>query len=589
MREQLSALRRRMKAEGIDAYLIPTTDFHGSEYVNEYFTCRKFMSGFTGSAGTLLVMENAAKLWTDGRYFLQAADQMAGSGIDLMKEREPGVPDIEAYLKEHLSAGGCLGFDGRVVSCRQAEKLAQDYRLRWDVDLVGEIWEGRPELVAQAVYGIPLSVTGETAHSKLKRLRGAMAEQGADFHLMSRMEENAWLYNLRGNDVENTPVFFSFVLIEPQGEKLYVLDEDFAKSSAAAGLPDSTGIRPYFQIFEDLKHLPAGKMLLSREGTSYAMAQCLPPEMEIIDGKDPVDWMKAIKNETEISCTREAHLRDGAAMVRFLRWLKSSVRKAAADGKKDDTGLTEISAAEYLAACRKEQKGFHDLSFTTISGYGANGAIVHYDPTPETNAALKAEGFLLVDSGGQYEDGTTDITRTIALGPVTRQMKENYTLVLKSHITLAVARFQEGTDGAALDAQTRKPLRERGLDYNHGTGHGVGHLLSVHEGPVSISPRGGGVAVAAGMIVSDEPGVYLEGQYGIRLENELLCRKGEDGLLEFEILTWCPWEREAILPEMLTDEERQWVNEYHRQVYEKLSPFLDEETKKWLREQTAEI
>lgn len=586
MREQLKALRCRMKEAEIDAYLIPTTDFHGSEYVNEYFTCRKFMSGFTGSAGTLLVMEDWAGLWTDGRYFLQAEAQLAGSGIQLMKEREPGVPTIEEYLRGNLPAGSCIGFDGRVVDCEAADRFAQNCRLKWDVDLVGEIWKERPPLLAEPIYEIPLTVTGETAVSKLARLRAAMAEAGADMHLITRMEEIAWLYNLRGNDVENTPVFFSFLLMKPEGEILYVLDETFCRSEAAARLPETTQLRPYFQIFDDLKHLEGGRLLLSRSGTSYAMVQCLPQQVKVIDGADPAEMMKAIKNEAEIRATREAHRRDGAAMVNFLCWLKHRVSQCAAG---EDTGLTEISAADQLLQYRSAQKGFKDLSFTTIAGYGPNGAIIHYDPTPETDARLLAEGFLLVDSGGQYEDGTTDITRTIALGPLTREMKENYTCVLKGHIALASARFTEGTFGLELDQMTRRPLQEKGLDYNHGTGHGVGHLLSVHEGPNTISLRGTGSLILAGMITSDEPGVYLAGQYGIRLENEILCRRGEDGLLEFEPLTWCPWEREAILPELLTDEERQWLNDYHRQVRETLLPLLDGEAAEWLTEQTMPI
>lgn len=586
MREQLKALRCRMKEAEIDAYLIPTTDFHGSEYVNEYFTCRKFMSGFTGSAGTLLVMEDWAGLWTDGRYFLQAEAQLAGSGIQLMKEREPGVPTIEEYLRGNLPAGSCIGFDGRVVDCEAADRFAQNYSLKWNVDLVGEIWKERPQLLAEPIYEIPMTVTGETAVSKLGRLRAAVTEAGADMHLITRMEEIAWLYNLRGNDVENTPVFFSFLLMKPEGEILYVLDETFCRSEAAARLPETTQLRPYFQIFDDLKHLEGGRLLLSRSGTSYAMVQCLPQQVKVIDGADPAEMMKAIKNEAEIRATREAHRRDGAAMVNFLCWLKHAVSEYAAG---EDTGLTELAAADRLLQFRKAQKGFKDLSFTTIAGYGPNGAIIHYAPTPETDAKLLAEGFLLVDSGGQYEDGTTDITRTIALGPLTREMKANYTCVLKGHIALASARFPEGTFGAELDCLTRRPLQENGLDYNHGTGHGVGHLLSVHEGPNTISPRGTGSLILDGMITSDEPGVYLAGQYGIRLENEILCRKGEDGLLEFEPLTWCPWEREAILPELLTDEERQWLNDYHRQVRETLLPLLDGEAAEWLTEQTMPI
>lgn len=618
MRQQLAALRREMKEEGIDAYIIPTTDFHGSEYVNEYFKCREFVSGFTGSAGILLVTAGWAGLWTDGRYFLQGEEQLWGSGIELMKEREPGVPTIKEYLSDNLPEGSCLGFDGRAVSYRDAQGYEENFKIRWDLDLAGRIWdvwnqgekgdpgenenqgENRRVLIPSPIYDIPLSVTGESADSKLNRLRQAMKEKGADMHLMTSLEEIAWLYNLRGNDVRHTPVFFAFAIIGSQGEKLYILDESFAGSpdrKAAAALPATTEILPYFRIFDDLKKLPTGKLLLSEERVSYAMTKSLPDTVEIIDDANPAEQMKAIKNETEISCTKQAHIKDGAAVVQFIYWIKNAVGQgeepATAGERKltaaDCVGITEVDAANYLLECRRRQKGFNDLSFDTIAAYGPNGAIVHYDPSPKTCLTLKPEGFILVDSGGQYDDGTTDITRTIALGPLTEDMKRNYTLVLKSHIALAAANFPEGTTGAELDKIARAPLAAAGLDYNHGTGHGVGHLLSVHEGPNKISPLGGDSVIKERMITSDEPGLYLTGQYGIRLENEILCVKGEDGELEFEPITWCPWEREAILPELLTDREREWINDYHKAVYEKLSPQLDADTAAWLRIQTAEI
>lgn len=594
MRQQLAALRREMKAEGIDAYIIPTTDFHGSEYVNEYFKCREFVSGFTGSAGTLLVTADWAGLWTDGRYFLQAADQLRGSCIDLMKEREPDVPTIDEFLTKNLPEGSCLGFDGRVVSYREAQGYEEHFKIRWDVDLAGRIWDGwnqgenenqgetRPELIPSPIYDIPLSVTGESADSKLNHLRQAMKEKGADMHLMTSLEEIAWLYNLRGNDVEHTPVFYAFAIIGRENEKLYVLDESFASDAdrkVAACLPETTEILPYFRVFDDLKNLPAGKLLLSEERVSYAMAKCLPESVEIIDDANPAELMKAIKNETEISCTKQAHIKDGAAVVQFIYWVKKAAGST----------LTETDAADYLLECRRRQKGFHDLSFSTIAAYGPNGAVVHYDPSPETCMTLKPEGFILVDSGGQYDDGTTDITRTIALGPLTENMKKHYTLVLKSHIALATAHFPEGTTGAELDGIARAPLAAEGLNFNHGTGHGVGHILSVHEGPNTISPRGTDCRITEGMITSDEPGLYLTGEYGIRLENEILCVKGEDGMLEFEPITWCPWEREAILPEMLTEKEKKWLNDYHRRVYEILKPLLDDDTADWLKTQTADI
>ena len=571
MKQQLITLHTRMLQAGVDAYVIPTTDFHGSEYVNDYFKCRKFISGFTGSAGTLVVTASEAWLWTDGRYFLQAADQLAGSGIGLMKMGEPGVPTIEAYLKENLPADSSIGFDGRVCDFAFGCRLEEIAKVRYELDLVGDIWEDRPAIQPSRIYGLPLSVTGETAASKLSRVRSYMADKGADYHLITKMEEIAWLFNLRGADVANTPVFFSFALIAKTHAYLYIMDETFREED----------VRPYFQIFEDIKTLPEGTILLDESIVSYALVRSLPDNVTIINEGNPVAMMKALKNDDEIKSTKNAHLKDGAAMVNFIYWLKETV------GKEE---ITEISAADYLEQCRRAQAGCYDLSFTTISGYMANGAIVHYEATEETNQPLRPEGFLLVDSGGQYEDGTTDITRTIALGPLSEKMKTHYTTVLRCHIALAMAKFPAGTTGGALDTLTRKPLRDLGLDYNHGTGHGVGHLLSVHEGPQTISSKPGhDIPFYAGMITSNEPGVYLEGAYGIRLENEMHSVDLPTGQIGFETITFCPFDREAILPALLHEEELAWLNDYHREVYEKIAPRVSDEVKIWLAQATEPI
>lgn len=575
MKKELETLRAAMIQAGIDAYLIPTTDFHGSEYVNPYFKCRQYLSGFTGSAGTLLVTGEWAGLWTDGRYFIQAAAQLEGSGITLMKEGEPGVPAVSEYLSENLPEGSTLGFDGRVVSCREAEGFAAKYRLRTDVDLAGEVWAGRPVLMPSRIYPLGLDVTGESPESKLRRIRNAVKEAGADYHLITSLEDIAWIYNLRGNDIKNNAVFYSFALIEEKGDRLYVLDESFAGSEAAGKLPETTEILPYFQAYDDMEKLPAGKILLDRDSVSQALCRKLPDGVKIIEGRNPSEKMKAVKNQVEIGCTERAHIKDGAAMTEFICWLKKQMAEGAE--------LTEMEAAEYAERCRSRREGFLQPSFDTIAGYGPDGAIIHYSATEETNQKLKPEGFLLVDSGGQYTDGTTDITRTIALGPLTEEMKLHYTLVLKGHISLAMARFTEGTTGAELDKLARGPLLKQGLNYKHGTGHGVGHLLSVHEGPQSISPRGTGCPVLPGMITSNEPGLYLEGKYGIRLENEVLCEKGEDGLLQFRTVTLCPWEREAIITELLSTDELKWVDNYHNHVYQALKPYLNLECAKWLQ------
>ena len=574
MRQQLIDLRARMKEAGVSAYIIPTTDFHGSEYVNDYFKCRKFVSGFTGSAGTLAVTEREAFLWTDGRYFLQAANQLDSTGIGLMKSGQPGVPSITEYLADRLAPSDVIGFDGRVVDYAFGCELEKTAKVNFELDLVCDIWKDRPALSPSRIYSLPESVTGESAESKLERVRSSMRQQGADYHLITRLEDIAWLLNLRGRDVENTPVFFSFALIDADCARLYVMDKSFEGA-------DDWEVLPYFQIFEDIKKLPAGSILLDEGIVSYALIKSLPEDVKIINNSNPAELMKSLKNDTELAATENAHLKDGAAMVNFICWLKQNIGRET---------ITEISAADRLEKFRMEQEGCYDLSFSTIAGYMENGAVIHYSATEETNKTLKPEGFLLVDSGGQYEDGTTDITRTIARGPLTEKMKQHYTAVLRSHIKLGMAAFPPGTTGKELDALTRQPLAELGLDYNHGTGHGVGHLLSVHEGPHSISQKSGShLPIYPGSITSDEPGVYLEGEYGIRLENEIQCVELPQGSFGFIPITYCPFEREAILPELLTPMELSWLNHYHRDVYAKIAPRVAPEVAAWLKNATAPI
>lgn len=573
MRQQLLDLRAAMARKGIDVYYIPTTDFHGSEYVNDYFKCRRFVSGFTGSAGTLVVTADSAKLWTDGRYFLQGESQLRGSGIDLMKMGQPGVPSVTEYLTDRLSPSDVIGFDGRVVDYACGCELEKIAKVNYELDLAGDIWKDRPALSPGRIYALPETVTGESAKSKLDRVRSSMKQRNADYHLITRLEDIAWLLNLRGSDVENTPVFFSFALITPDCAALYVMDDSFKGT-------DGWEIRPYFQIFEDIKTLPAGAMLLDEKIVSYALRKSLPQDIDIIGQNNPVELMKSLKNDTEISSTKNAHLKDGTAMLHFIYWLKKNIGKET---------ITEISAADRLKTFRMEQEGCYDLSFSTIAGYMENGAVIHYSAAEETNKTLKPEGFLLVDSGGQYKDGTTDITRTIVLGPLTEEMKRHYTLVLRSHIQLAMAEFPPGTTGRKLDELARRPLQAQGLDYNHGTGHGVGHLLSVHEGPQVISPRGTNQGFYPGMITSNEPGLYFAGAYGIRLENEILCIPLPGGMLGFETITFCPFDRDAILPEQMTEEELGWLNDYHRDVYTAIAPRVSPEIAAWLKDATAPI
>lgn len=595
MKKELIELRSEMANHGIDCYIVPSGDYHGSEYLNEYFKTRAYISGFTGSAGTLVVTQDEARLWTDGRYFIQAAAQLEGSGIELMKMLEEGVPTVEEYLESLFvgSAAKCrvLGFDGRVLDNSRGVKYKEIVdraggEIKCDVDLAGEIWTDRPELKGSKVWELPLSSAGVDYEAKLAEVKKLMAEAGATHHFIAGLMENAWLYNLRGNDVDYTPVFFSFTMISPEGIKLFLLPG----ANDGGLVPGGVETRDYFEAIDSIKNLPAGaKLLMDPRSTSYAFFAAVPEGVEVIEALSPITRLKAIKNPVEIESTINAHIKDGVAMVNFIYWLK----KKMAEG---ETELTEIAASDYLESMRKAQDGFIDLSFDTISGYAGNGAIIHYKATPETNKVLKPEGFLLVDSGGQYVDGTTDITRTIALGPLTDKMIESYTTVLRGHIALATACFPDGTTGAELDVITREPLKEAGINYNHGTGHGVGHVLCVHEGPNSISEVGGkDQPIIPGMITSNEPGVYFEDEFGIRIESEILCKVAEsksgdsDAHFNFQTITYCPLEPAAIDINMLRDEELAFINGYHKEVLETLSPHLAPEVREWLEEECKEL
>lgn len=602
MRKELLRLRERMQAEEIDAWLIMTDDFHGSEYVGDYFKCREYISGFTGSAGMLLVLKDHAGLWTDGRYFLQAKEQLEGSGITLYRSGQPGVPSLENVLQERLSAGETLGFDGRCVMAGYARRLREQLEEKGitvvsGFDLVGDVWEDRPPLSREPVWILPEEYAGMGAGEKIAEVRRVLKQKKADWFLLASLEDLCWLLNVRGNDVECTPVVLSYLLMSQEEVRWYVQTE--ALSPEVRDYLAQTGIclREYGEIYADVERLPAGSRLLYDENhVNDALISRIPPEVEAEDGENPTLLLKAIKNPVEVSNERAAHIKDGVAVTRFLFWLKKQ-RKEEETGKWQ-TPVTELGAAAKLETFRREQDGYLGPSFYPILAYGEHGAIVHYAADEDSDIPLRPEGFLLADTGGHYKEGTTDITRTIALGPLTREQKEMYTLVLKGHIRLADAVFLKGAAGMSLDVLARTPLWERGLDYNHGTGHGVGYLLSVHEGPNSFryrpaATRGNDCVLEEGMITSDEPGIYLEGRFGIRLENLLVCaRKRENTFgvfLGFEPLTMVPFDREAILGEMLSEKERNWLNTYHRKVFETLSPYLEEEERRWLREETAEI
>lgn len=592
--EKLDALRAQMRLYHIHAYIVPTDDYHASEYVGEYFKVREYLSGFTGSAGTLVVLEHEAALWTDGRYFLQAEEQLAGSGITLMKSGEPGVPKIEEYLEQKLPRGAVIGFDGRTVSRRFVDLIAkktQDKQMTFlgDHDLAAMIWRDRPPMSAQPVWELPVVYAGKSREEKMCRLREAMYGKGADACLISALDEIAWLLNLRGADIAYTPVFLAYLLVKQEAAVLCVnrkiLTEEIVRDLERAGIM----LAPYDAVEDLLRQLPEKTALLvDRTGISYRLSECIPKYVKQIETYSPIARMKAVKTMQEMEHERIAHVRDGVAVTRFIYWLKHEVR----DGQ-----VTEISAAHQLEMFRRQQDGYLGESFAPIIAYGPHGAIVHYEATEATNTIMEAHGFCLADTGGHYREGTTDVTRTIALGPLTNEEITAYTTVLRGHLNLAAAQFPEGICGQNLDILARMPLWEQHMDYNHGTGHGVGYLLGVHEGPQRIHWRlregDAVIPFEEGMIVSDEPGLYLTGKFGIRHENLLLCRKGESNaygqFLYFEPLTMIPFDKDAIDAAMMTVTERKLLNEYHARVYRALAPYFSGEEETWLKEATAPL
>ncbi len=588
--ERLARLRREMAQRGMDGYVVVTDDFHGSEYVGDYFKARAYLSGFTGSAGTLVVLPDRAALWTDGRYFLQAAEQLTGSGIELMRMGQPGVPTIGAFLAEQLPEGGVLGFDGRTVSSSFAGTLekaleAKHIRFAGGEDLVDAVWPDRPALSDRPVW--ELTGCGLSREEKLAKLREKMAAADAAYLLLTSLTEIAWALNLRGGDVACTPVFLSFLLIGREDAQLCIQPQavpaEIAEKLTACGVT----LRLYGAIYDLLRGLPADTRIMADSATAnYRITESLS-HAEVLDQPSPAVLMKACKTQEETDGFRAAHIKDGAALCRFLYWLKTRI---------GEEPMTELSAAARLAAFRAEQPDFLDLSFDTIAGYGPHGAIVHYDPTPETDVPLHPEGLLLVDSGAHYRQGTTDVTRTIALGPVTQEEKRMFTLVLKGHLALAAARFPHGATGENLDVLARLPLWEQGLDYNHGTGHGVGFILSVHEGPQSFrwrSTDGRRIPLEEGMVISNEPGYYEAGKFGIRHENLVLVRAGETTdygqFMYLEPLTMAPFDRDAIDVALLTEPELALLNDYHKLVYDTVSPLLDAEEQAWLAAATAPL
>ena len=591
--DRIKLLREEMRERGIDMYIVPTSDFHESEYVGDYFKTRSYLTGFTGSAGTAVVTQEEAGLWTDGRYFIQAQGELSGSPITLYRMGEEGVPTVKEYVKENLREGGCLGFDGRVVNARDGEtyeKIVKDKQGNLAVveDLVGAIWEERPSFPKNPAFVLEEKYAGESAQSKLGRVREKMKEEQADIHILTSLYDIAWLFNVRGGDIAHVPVVMSFAVITMETCIWFVHPEVLNDEVCRYCEENHISISEYEAVYGYVESIPAEKrVLLNKSIVNYRI--CSGLKAEFVQAPNPSEWMKAVKNETELANIRLAHIKDGVAFTKFMYWLKNHIGKET---------ITEISAADYLRERRQEQDLFLDVSFDTISAYGANAAMMHYAPTPETDAALRPEGFLLVDSGGHYLDGSTDITRTMALGALSHEQKLYFTTVCRSNLNLAAAKFLYGCRGTNLDILARGPLWELGLDYKCGTGHGIGYVLNVHEGPNAFrwkqsSDPGGDCVLEGGMVTTDEPGVYLEGQYGIRTENELLCRNAEKNeygqFMEFEIITYAPIDLDAILPEKMTERERGLLNEYHKIVYGKISPFLNDGEREWLREYTREI
>lgn len=593
--ERLKKLREEMAQRGIDIYVVPTSDFHDSEYVGEHFKARKFITGFTGSAGTAVITMTEAGLWTDGRYFVQAERQLEGSTVTLYRMGEEGVPTVDEFLAEKLPENGCLGFDGRVIGGtwgRRMEKLAEKKNgtIHCNEDLIDIIWEDRPALSKEPAFILEEKYAGKSTAEKLAAVREAMEKEGADYHILTSLYDIAWLLNVRGGDIECVPVVLSYLVLTEK-ECIWFLQEEIVDEKLRAYLNENhITTRSYDAIYEYVLDIPANaKVLLSAGQVNYRIVSSLNEDITIIDKPNPTLLMKAVKNPTEVDNTRAAHVKDGVAVTKFMYWLKNNIGK---------TKITEISASDYLENLRKEQENFLGISFNTISAYGANAAMMHYSATPESDTELKPEGFLLVDSGGHYYEGTTDITRTFALGPITDEMRTHFTAVCRSNMNLAHAKFLYGCTGLNLDILARGPLWEMGIDYKCGTGHGVGYLLNVHEGPNGfrwrvVAERNDSGVLQEGMITTDEPGVYLEGKYGIRTENELVCHKScknEYGqFMEFENITYAPIDLDAIDPEQMTKREREYLNEYHAMVYKTLSPYMTEEENEWLKRYTRAI
>lgn len=591
IKQRLDSLREVMRREKLAAFIFPSTDAHQSEYVASHWQGREWISGFNGSAGIAVVTLTKAALWTDSRYFLAAEQQLKGTEYQLMKQRVEGTPTIAQWLGEQLAEVDSpeVGLDGMVNSYHETQALVAELRqkggitVRTNFDPLDIIWKDRPSIPDFPVEIQPLEYAGETLQSKISRIRKALRVLHADGMLVSALDDIAWTLNLRGTDVHCVPVFVSYLLISSNKVSLFVDERKLTPQVKAYLAENGVSLYKYNKVEDELRTYSEYNILLDGDETSYRLWKAVKCQ-EIVSSASPIPVMKAVKNETEVKGFRRAMLRDGIAMVKFLRWLKPAVEMG---------GQTEMSVDRKLISFRSEQPLFRDISFDTIAGYQEHGAIVHYEATTQTDAQLRPEGMILIDSGAQYQDGTTDITRTIALGPVSEKMKRIYTLVLKAHIQIELVKFPDGASGTQLDAVGRRCLWREGLNYLHGTGHGVGSYLSVHEGPHQIRMEWKPTPLRAGMTITDEPGIYLAGEFGVRIENTLLVtnyvQTDFGKFLQMEPLTLCPIDTAPIEMELMTPEEKMWLNDYHRMVFEKLSPWLEEDDKNWLKEATKPL
>ena len=595
VKQRIENIRDLMKEKNIYAYIVPSSDYHQSEYVGDYFKSREFMSGFTGSAGTLIISMDEAGLWTDGRYFIQAENELKDSGIKLFKMGEEGVPTIEEYLLEKLPKNSTLGFDGRVMSVKEGQSLAnklafKGINIEYKYDLVNDIWEDRCSLPTEKAFLLGTEYSGESFSDKLSRIRAVMKEKKATTHILASLDDIAWLFNIRGRDVKSNPVVLSYAVISIDSVYLFIDKNKIGEDIRAELSKENVQIKGYEEVYEFIKNIDEDEVvLIDTSKVNYAIYNNIPSNVQKIEERNPSILFKSIKNEIELKNIRNSHIKDGVAFTKFMYWLKNNIGKIE---------ITEISATQKLEEFRREQDKFIEPSFSTIAAYKDHAAMMHYSATEESNYKLEPRDLFLVDSGGQYFDGTTDITRTIALGPIPKNVRRDFTNVVRGMIRLSKAKFLYGCRGYNLDILARGPLWEEGIDYKCGTGHGIGFVLNVHEGPNGFRWKvrediDDTCILEEGMVTTNEPGVYVENSHGIRIENEIVVRKAEKNeygqFMDFEVITFAPIDLDAIDESLILKDEKVYLNNYHKQVYDKISPYLNEEEKQWLKTYTREI